>query len=1170
MGITNILERLCESDAVDTITLKDLVKLSWSTPQARRIVLQNFTACAQHELTVKQGQKVNYIYRDSDWAYVVTDDKKEGYIPFTFLAKIGVQSKSGKQTLIDTRTYTKKTTNLKGRNISVASDEYELSDHADDQINGKKPDELDEGQDMPRRLEQGTTMPMLYEFYLDKNNIIHKCPVLNGLDTDTRDEIQRSPSPTAMFKVLYNFTRQNTGDIDVRADDIVFLLDDVDPNWYWVRRLDGEEGYIPSNYITQDCNSPISTLRRHQEINNCYSQEKRLDDSQLDDDSIGNSTVPSDVSENSNSDIPVKWKVTDDLKGKIPSSVLQARQGDKKQTPKKPPRKKKAAKDMTDSRNDSMESFVTLESSSSIEHLDRLDTDNVYVEDMNDTDDTEDTVLDMREDKREWKDRRSFKREHESDRHGNFRNSEESHRDKRHSTESDDNKTGKFNALAFLELLEPGSEISDTWTPRSNAFSESSVIDSSYDDVFGSPLVITESLAEELSPRSKFGEGSIKTHRNFNVVPHMHYGKENAKLRIKSDGTVPNPVSWRTESFGTESSYSSRRHRSASRRPRSIPALRSYQEYQDYFDEYYYDESDKEFVKQPKQNVVNVGEILKLRDAKEQRKSCSREGNEQNGVSTGKIQNNRSMKGNVDNETKDKDNRRKASCDRGAEPQIKEFLFQVPHDKNQLQKRVSYKRNNKDFVKDSHRQPKGLHNQLKENELQKANTNEHTSKVSCENSQTRVSSNKRDNDVKNASSPKNTKMRQYNSATDLRYLNEREQSVDIKSFRNDAGNEQTNTKESTTTKYSHIRPYSSSNDLRDISGKNDWSFGYPRKVRKSIGRVEDKICCHHVHYDRCEKCFNQRHSGKKSHRNKDSFKSLTNRVEGTETVSSDKGDCSCISNSFSGKTSNYSDEDAMMALLSETANLLDKTDKLLDVRNLPVESKETEHSWKYPNTSNKHKLSDRVKTQNIHNRCKSTNDRKEDEHRKVKCDKSKEDHHRKDKTESSNCKTDEKIKSHRDRHESDDSDDPKMVKSMGNEKCSQFLNNCTIGIHGMTYIVQKITDKSEKEADSSMDVNTHLCDKMKRTVVSGESDNVLSLKLKDLDLNDIRGITEFVSQCNYDPKTENGLPIRKGEIIHIGLDGQDNDDMYWAFSPRLKKYGFVPKDHVKIPLVTII
>ena len=84
-----MLERITDPNVIDSMTLDDLVKLSYLTPESRRIILHTFHACAEQEVSVKQGQKVNFIFREGDWAYVATNDKKQGFVPFNVIAKIG-------------------------------------------------------------------------------------------------------------------------------------------------------------------------------------------------------------------------------------------------------------------------------------------------------------------------------------------------------------------------------------------------------------------------------------------------------------------------------------------------------------------------------------------------------------------------------------------------------------------------------------------------------------------------------------------------------------------------------------------------------------------------------------------------------------------------------------------------------------------------------------------------------------------------------------------------------------------------------------------------------------------------------------------------------------------------------------------------------------------------
>lgn len=214
------MERLSESDTLDSIMLKDLVKLSWSTPESRRIILQNFNGCAPHELSVKQGQKVNYIYRESDWAYVVADDKKAGYVPFTFLAKIGVQSKAAKPRVIDTGTYTKKPSEWFDRTFLKESEEYKSYQADDSGISGafsagNNTSDTSQtiqghGSESVENKMPHEKLPALFEMYRGKQNIIHKSPLSMVEDSHVLDKHNDNgpPSPAVLYKALHKFTSE--------------------------------------------------------------------------------------------------------------------------------------------------------------------------------------------------------------------------------------------------------------------------------------------------------------------------------------------------------------------------------------------------------------------------------------------------------------------------------------------------------------------------------------------------------------------------------------------------------------------------------------------------------------------------------------------------------------------------------------------------------------------------------------------------------------------------------------------------------------------------------------------------------------------------------------------------------------------------------------------------
>lgn len=146
------------------------------------------------------------------------------------------------------------------------------------------------------------------------------------------------------------------------------------------------------------------------------------------------------------------------------------------------------------------------------------------------------------------------------------------------------------------------------------------------------------------------------------------------------------------------------------------------------------------------------------------------------------------------------------------------------------------------------------------------------------------------------------------------------------------------------------------------------------------------------------------------------------------------------------------------------------------------------------------------------------------------------------------------------------------------DKCSWFVSNNTIGLTGLGYKDKEMENKDDNCVQCSAPANAYNQDFENGSIgkESHKEDGPVKDKKANTDqwfkssLLDVRGITEFVSQCDYEPEADNELPMKHGEIFHVGLDGQDSDQWYWAYSPRLRKYGFVPRDNVKIPMVTII
>ncbi|XP_045195324.2 uncharacterized protein LOC123550903 [Mercenaria mercenaria] len=1153
-GYYSMMRKLTKGRGLDTITLEDLVKLSWTTPDSRRIILQNFTSCEPQEVTVKQGQKVNYIYREGDWAYVVTDDKKEGFVPFTFLAKIGVPSKPAPR-IIDTGTYTKKVGDLNPRNFSVESEEtdHSGSDLADDSFISSDWS-ADSGsvvtiEEQPSvnylQTEPIDKLPMFFEVFLDeRTNILHKNPLpLTGTcdDRETHADGIGKPSYSPQFKVMYNFAGKDVYDVPVHVGDIVHLLDDSDPGWFWVRKLDGTEGYVPSNYITE-INEPSTEYQHANDEEKAGSKHDHPENIKPDDHHIkdmkSNITV-----------FPTNWKVTNDLSGKNQTNVAiystEVANNTKKQRPKKPPRKKKGSLDGLSPRLDeSIDSIDTCLTDSSMEYLDYQTKSSCDEFSPRSNDFSDCSVFD-----------RSFNGEY------NYRQCVNTFSDSELSPRSlnipidDDNDT--------ITGMEP-----DLTQIKSDENYKDKRKDSKNDREVIRDKVLPKYLSEVNGNEREDSRQHVAERKTENKVSSVHQ-LENHKTDYNGRN-VPCEIG---DSFESKSSHGQKH-----KRPVSMPAFKSYQEYKkDYFDEYFYDDRDTKFSNRSKHDVVNVAEILKMRKTIEQRKhSHSNEKqrahmkrNPDDHYGMRKVSSAAEHK-NQHIQNEQSRNEQKESRDTHNKPKLKQFLLNLPSTKienqtanmeHQSSNKLHSYTNDDNVVKETiKQQARKRYNSTSDMQNKCTNTKgeyEFETGARRDNTHDKKAFHKTHN-IK----AMKTEIRQYNSSTDLRQ-------VDATHLKGKRGHNEVNyqarkmseNKEnySNKEKKTHLRPYNSSTDLREIGGKPDWSFGYPRRTRQSIGRKENerpvnentKGSKRSTEDNNNRKSKNEYETEDRAHKvnNFEVRKNIEDNAQQAENVGTTDNSNKTIDycdGRYKGEECNEDvpfDDSAMMAILSQTDNLLYKTDKLLH----------------RDDGFGKQKIS-KLLDQNILHKSNISD----------KTDKliDKGDH---------NDMTGRTFASHTER-----------VDTNAAEKCYQFLNNSTIGIHGMTYSVTtenqmngdniSTNTSPEKQLDSGALYNasgsgkTESNDsrKEKSNVVKDNSSKIVSAGLKSLDLKDIRGITEFVCQCDCDTDIDGMLPIKRGEIVHIGLDGQDNNECYWAFSPRLKKYGFVSKQHVKIPLVTII
>ena len=76
--------------------------------------------------------------------------------------------------------------------------------------------------------------------------------------------------PSGRFIVLYTFIARDENDVSVERGEFVTVLNREDPDWFWVVRSDGQEGFVPSAFVypaeaIQSSNNSYSKshLRKH-------------------------------------------------------------------------------------------------------------------------------------------------------------------------------------------------------------------------------------------------------------------------------------------------------------------------------------------------------------------------------------------------------------------------------------------------------------------------------------------------------------------------------------------------------------------------------------------------------------------------------------------------------------------------------------------------------------------------------------------------------------------------------------------------------------------------------------------------------------------------------------------------------------------------------------------
>ncbi|XP_050307062.1 SH3 domain-containing protein Dlish [Anthonomus grandis grandis] len=216
-GVTPGMGRITGSASIETLVRVGIEKEHGLSPDSKMVVLHDFTPCVDDELEVKRGQIVNILYRENDWVYVIAPDtRQEGFIPFSYctpynnhLAEMAIKKKLPRE----------------AHNLASA----DSSDNLDCDAAGLDNSDCDSLGKSKHHQETGAISPVSIQ--------------------SEPDMIPFQKDPSGRYIVLYTFIARDENDVSVERGEFVTVLNREDPDWYWIVRSDGQEGFIPSGFV---------------------------------------------------------------------------------------------------------------------------------------------------------------------------------------------------------------------------------------------------------------------------------------------------------------------------------------------------------------------------------------------------------------------------------------------------------------------------------------------------------------------------------------------------------------------------------------------------------------------------------------------------------------------------------------------------------------------------------------------------------------------------------------------------------------------------------------------------------------------------------------------------------------------------------------------------------
>ncbi|XP_042879938.1 SH3 domain-containing protein Dlish isoform X1 [Penaeus vannamei] len=241
------LGRITGSASIETLVRVGLEKEAGLSPDSKMVVLHDFTPCVDDELEVKRGSVVNVLYQENDWVYVIAEHgQQEGFIPHSYCAPYG--SQLGELTMNHKKKMPRDHSSIEGGGGGVDTDHNTTigtinsggTDNpglvgSDNESYGGKLIGGPPNRASDSSIQSGSATPDIHPFFKSATLMRDIHPFLKD--------------PAGRYIVLYTFIARDENDVSVERGEFVTVLNREDPDWYWVLRSDGQEGFVPSGFV---------------------------------------------------------------------------------------------------------------------------------------------------------------------------------------------------------------------------------------------------------------------------------------------------------------------------------------------------------------------------------------------------------------------------------------------------------------------------------------------------------------------------------------------------------------------------------------------------------------------------------------------------------------------------------------------------------------------------------------------------------------------------------------------------------------------------------------------------------------------------------------------------------------------------------------------------------